>query len=143
MNGASGENLVYLKDTGADFKYPETKLQNDDYNDNKPLCPKSAPFYINETDNTLLCHKITYSKPNFPFDSEHESTETIPIFWSGSSSFETFLRGDFYDDRVVINAMAVTSDEGGVARYSKMHSVPNAVYPYHEKSDMEETVIYL
>jgi hypothetical protein len=40
--------------------------------------------------------------------------------------------------------MTVASDEGGtVGRYMDLHTVPNAVYPYHEASDIEEIVIYL
>lgn len=148
----NGENLVYLKDMKEDVAPPKAKLHNDDHDDNdKPLCPKPAPFYINETDNSLLCHRVVYSQPNFPFKSDMSpdsneatnSTETIPIFWSGSSSFETFLRGDFYEDRIVLNAMKVASEDGDSARYVDLHSVPNPVYPYHEASDVEETTIYL
>ncbi|KAL7541267.1 hypothetical protein ACHAXR_010762, partial [Thalassiosira sp. AJA248-18] len=135
----NGENLVYLKDMKT---IPAKQLHYDDRKD-KPLCPKPAPYYINETDNTLLCHQVIYSQPNYPFESDNNSTETIPVFWSGSSSFETFLRGDFFDDRIVINALKVSSDEGEVARYVDLHTVPNAVYPYHEVTDMEETRIWI
>ena len=141
----NGENLILAEHMEGDVTFPKEKLRNDDRND-KPLCPKSGPFYINETDNSLLCRRIKYSQPNFPFDSEgSNSTESIPIFWSGSSSFETFLRGDFFEDRFVINSMTVVaaSEEVEVARYADLHTVPNAVHPYHEASDVEETVIYL
>ena len=139
-----GEHMIYVKDKVDDVPFPQRKLKNIDRKD-KPLCPKPAPFYINETDNSLLCRRVRYSQPHFPFDRKLNSTkETIPIFWSGSASFETFLRGDFYDDRFVINAMTVASDKGGtVGRYMDLHTVPNAVYPYHEASDIEEIVIYL
>jgi hypothetical protein len=138
-----GENMIYVKDKGADVPFPKRKLENTVRKD-KPLCPKPAPFYINDTDNSLLCRRVLYSHPNFPFGSNHDSLgETIPIFWSGSASFETFLRGDFYEDRFVINAMTVTFEGGGVARYVDLHEIPNAVYPYHDVSDIEEAVIYI
>lgn len=139
----NGENLIYAKDMGADVTFPEKKLHNEERTD-KPLCPKPAPFYINETDNSLLCHRIVYSQPNFPFERKQNSTDTtIPIFWSGSASFETFLQMDLFEDRFVINAMTVASEEGESARYVDLNTVPNAVYPYHQIADMEETVIYL
>lgn len=139
----SGENLIYVKDVEGDVTFPEKRLHNREDKPDKPLCPQPAPFYINETDNSMLCHRVIYSQPNYPFEREHNSTETIPIFWSGSSSFETFLRADFFEDKIVINAMTVASEEGEVARYVDLHTVPNTIYPYHEVSDMEETVIYL
>jgi len=139
----SGENLIYVKDTEGGVTFPEKRLHNRKDKPDKPLCPQPAPFYINETDNSMLCHRVIYSHPNYPFEREHNSTETIPIFWSGSSSFETFLRADFFEHKIVINAMTVASEEGEVARYVDLHTVPNTIYPYHEVSDMEETVIYL
>jgi hypothetical protein len=138
-----GEHMIYVKDKGNDVPFPQRKLKNIDRKD-KPLCPKPAPFFINETDNSLLCRRVMYSQPHFPFDRKVNSTnETIPIFWSGSASFETFLRVDFYDDRFVINAMTVSAEGGNVGRYMDLHTVPNAVYPYHEVSDIEEIVVYL
>jgi hypothetical protein len=138
-----GENMIYVKDKEVDVPFPKRKPENTVRKD-KPLCPKPAPFYINDTDNSLLCRRVLYSQPNFPFGSNHSSLgETIPIFWSGSASFETFLRGDFYEDRFVINAMTVTFEGGEVARYVDLHEVPNAVYPYHDVSDIEEAVIYI
>jgi hypothetical protein len=137
-----GENMIYVKDKEADVPFPKRKLENTVRKD-KPLCPKPAPFYINDTDNSLLCRRVLYSQPNFPFGSHNSLGETIPIFWSGSASFETFLRGDFYEDRFVINAMTVTFEGGEVARYVDLHEVPNAVYPYHDVSDIEEAVIYI
>ncbi|KAL9184644.1 hypothetical protein ACHAXT_012614 [Thalassiosira profunda] len=138
----NGENLVYARQMEASVPFPEKRLHNEERKD-KPLCPKRAPFYINETDNSLLCRRVTYSEPSFPSGGDSDLKEAIPIFWSGSSSFETFLRGDFFTDRFVINAMALASDEGDAARYADLHTVPNAAYPYHEPSDLEETVIYL
>ena len=137
-----GENMIYVKDKEADVPFPKRKLENTVRKD-KPLCPKPAPFYINDTDNSLMCRRVLYSQPNFPFGSHNSLGETIPIFWSGSASFETFLRGDFYEDRFVINAMTVTFEGGEVARYVDLHEVPNAVYPYHDDSDIEEAVIYI
>lgn len=146
----NGENLVYVKDLADDVTLPKKKLKNREQND-QPLCPKPAPYYINETDNTLLCHRVIYSQPNFPFDSDSNSKdndEVIPIFWSGSASFETFLQAVFYEDRFVINSMTVKTldeegEEVGAIRYVDIHTVPNAVYPYHDVADIEETVIYI
>lgn len=138
----NGENLVFVEDMEADVPLPTKKLHNRDRKPDKPLCPQPTPFYINETDNTLQCRRVRYSEPNFPFERKGNSTETIPIFWSGSSSFETFLRGDFFEDRFVINAMTMSSDDGEVARYVDLRSVPNAIY-LHTATDLEETVIYL
>lgn len=136
----NGENLVFVKDLAPDVAFPKKELKNRERKD-KPLCPKPAPFFINETDNSLLCHRVVYSQPNFPFESV--TGETIPIFWSGSSSFETFLKADFYEDRFVINSMTIALEDDEAGRYVDLYSVPNAVYPYHSMNDIEETVIHL
>ena len=139
----NGENMVYLKDVEYDVTFHKKKLENRERND-RPFCPKPAKVYINETDNSLLCRRIVYSQAHFPFERKNVSAgETIPIFWSGSSSFETFLRGDFYGDRIVINAMTVSSENGDAARYIDIHDVPNAIYPYHEVIDLEEAIIHI
>jgi hypothetical protein len=136
----NGEQLIYVEDIDLEVvSLPKKKLENKERTD-QPLCPKAAPFYINKTDNTLLCRRVRYNKPNFPFHSE--SDETIPILWSGSSSFETFLRADFYEDRIVVNAMSLDED-GSVSRYIDQNSVPNARYPFHETADLEEFIINL
>jgi hypothetical protein len=138
-----GDNMIYVKDKDPDVPYPKKRLENIVRKD-KPLCPKLVPFFINETDNSLLCRRVLYRQPNFPFASNHNSSgESIPIFWSGSASFETFLRGDFYEDHFIINAMTVAFEGGEAARYVDLHEVPNAVYPYHDTSDIEEIVIHL
>ena len=72
------------------------------------LCPVSpyGPF-LNETENTALCRKLSL-EVHFPFcsssssgggngdddDNNNGNNKTIPIFWSGSSSFETFLMAE-------------------------------------------------
>jgi hypothetical protein len=131
-----------MKDTAAEVTLPKAKIHAYERKD-KPLCPKPSPIYINETDNSLLCRHVVYSDRDFPFDKtdDESKTETIPVFWSGSSSFETFLRADFYEDRFVVNAMAATDD--GVSIYTAVNVVPNARIPFHKPSDLEETVIYL
>mmetsp|Transcript_38568 Transcript_38568/g.89642 ORF Transcript_38568/g.89642 Transcript_38568/m.89642 type:complete len:92 (-) Transcript_38568:3-278(-) len=55
-------------------------------------CPKSPPIFINRTDNSLLCKQVVISESNFPFrrNATYDG-ESIPIFWSGSSSFQTFF----------------------------------------------------
>ena len=50
-----GENMIYVKDMEPDLPFPMKKIEYTVQED-KPLCPKPAPFYINETDNSLLCH---------------------------------------------------------------------------------------
>ena len=129
-----------MEDTSAEVTLPKAKIHPYERKD-KPLCPKPSPIYINETDNSLLCRHVVYSDRDFPFDKKDGESETIPVFWSGSSSFETFLRADFYEDRFVVNAMAATDE--GVSKYTDVNHVPNARIPYHESSDLEETVIYL
>ena len=129
-----------MEDTSAEVTLPNAKIHAYERKD-KPLCPKPSPIYINETDNSLLCRRVVYSDRDFPFNKKDSETETIPVFWSGSSSFETFLRADFYEDRFVVNAMAATDE--GVSKYTDVNHVPNARIPYHESSDLEETVIYL
>ena len=62
------------------------------------------------------------------------------MFWSGSASFETFLRADFFEDKIVVNALALTED-GRASRYIDMNNVPNALYPFHDSADLEEIVI--
>jgi len=109
--------------------------------------------YINTTDNTLLCKKEIFIKGYFPSrtmsnqakgDSTHGKivSERIPIFWSGSSSFETFILANFYNDRFVLNFMTAEEGHEG-ARYIDVHEVPNAVYPFHETSDLDEVTIYI
>ena len=138
----TGENMVYVKDLEYDLALQKKRLENKERTD-RPLCPKPAPIYINETDNTLLCRRILYSQPTFPFEiSDESSGETIPIIWSGSSSFETYLRGDFYEDRIVINAMTVSPEDGEAVRYVDVHDVPNAVYPSFDASDLDEIAVY-
>jgi hypothetical protein len=137
-----GEHFIRMTDMASEVTIPKTKIHNFERED-KPLCPKTSPIYINEKDNTLLCRRVVYSDRDFPFGIADDDikTETIPVFWSGSSSFETFLRADFYEDRFVVNAMTAT--DNGVSKYVDVKSVPNPVHPYHEPSELEETVIFL
>jgi hypothetical protein len=139
----NGENLVYVKDLDLDsVDMPKKELKNRERTD-QPLCPKPAPFFINETDNSLLCRRVRYNHPNFPSNTDTSaSDESIPMFWSGSASFENFLRADFFQDRIVINAMALL-ESGSISRYIDANKVPNALYPIHESSDLAEVVITL
>jgi hypothetical protein len=111
----------------------------------KGLCPVSLyGKYINETDNTALCRRVSVPA-RFPFESVSDSVvedKSIPIFWSGSASFQTFLLVDFYDDRIVVNAMTGTEGNEG-KRYVDVHEVPNAVYPYQNSESLEEVTIYI
>lgn len=138
----NGMNLIYTKDMVDNVTLPKNELHNRDDKPDKPLCPQPTPFFINDTDNSLLCRKVIWSERSFPFEREGDSTESIPIFWSGSASFETFLRGDFYEDKIVLNAMTLKQD-GDAARYVDLHTVPNAAYPFHSQGDLDEVIIYL
>ena len=133
----NGENLLYVKHISENVTMPKRRMKNHERTD-QPLCPKPTPFYINQTDNTLLCRQVRYNHPNFPSGNNH--SESIPIFWSGSASLETFLRADFFEDKIVINALALTAD-GRASRYIDMNHVPNALYPFHDTADLEEIVI--
>ena len=133
----NGENLLYVKYISENVTMPKRRMKNHERTD-QPLCPKPTPFYINQTDNTLLCRQVRYNHPNFPSGNNH--SESIPIFWSGSASLETFLRADFFEDKIVINALALTAD-GRASRYIDMNHVPNALYPFHDTADLEEIVI--
>lgn len=135
-----GQHFIRVKDASAEITLPKAKIHAYERKD-KPLCPKASPIYINETDNSLLCRRVVYSDRDFPFDKTDSETETIPVFWSGSSSFETFLKTDFFEDRFVVNAMTATDE--GVSKYTDVNQVPNARIPYHDPSDLEETIIYL
>jgi hypothetical protein len=96
--------------------------------------------YINTTDNTALCTGRVLNG-SFPFTANENKTG-IPIFWSGSASYETFLLVNFHSNRIVVNMMTATAGNEG-RRYVDTHTVPNAVYPSHNKSDMEEVVIFV
>jgi hypothetical protein len=45
--------MINVKDKEADVPFPKRKLKNTVRKD-KPLCPKSAPFYTNDTDYSLV-----------------------------------------------------------------------------------------
>jgi len=96
--------------------------------------------YINATDNTVLCTE-NIIEGSFPLYSNTNGT-TIPVFWSGSSSFETFIKADFYTDRIVVNSMTATAGNEG-KRYADTHVLPNAVYPSHSATDLEEVTIFV
>lgn len=138
---ANGNGLFYLKDMSTDLKLPERKLFSA-IPVQRGLCPvpEYGP-YLNEIENSSLCKRQSVS-PQFPRNPKNVGDKTIPIFWSGSASFETFLVADFYNDRIVINVMTATEGNEG-ERYVDVNSIPNAIYPFHTKSDLEEKVIYV
>lgn len=138
---ANGNGLFYVKDMSPNLTLPDKKLVST-VPVQKGLCPvrKYGPF-VNETDNTSLCQR--YSIPAyFPTQPTNEQNKTIPIFWSGSASFETFLVTEFHSDRIVVNVMTATEGNEG-ERYVDTITVPNAIYPFHASSDLEEQVIYI
>ncbi len=58
----------------------------------------------------------------------------IPVFWSGSSTFQTFMVAAFNDTGIFIEAM---SSKDGVARpLTSVHSLPGVVYPYTTPEDV-------
>lgn len=139
-----GQSLFYVNDMDENMALPENKLSSPTPIQ-KGLCPVSLyGKYINETDNTALCRRVSVPA-RFPFESVSDSVvedKSIPIFWSGSASFQTFLLVDFYDDRIVVNAMTGTEGNEG-KRYVDVHEVPNAVYPYQNSESLEEVTIYI
>mmetsp|Transcript_14709 Transcript_14709/g.21616 ORF Transcript_14709/g.21616 Transcript_14709/m.21616 type:complete len:766 (+) Transcript_14709:66-2363(+) len=143
---ANGMSLFYLSHvTGTDWEMPDIKLYHiQRTKSSDDLCPDASPTYINETDNTLLCVRGRPLSSEFSSSatnsSSKENEEQIPIFWSGSSSFETFLKVDFYPDRIVVNGMTAEAGKEGM-RYIDTHDIPNAVYPYHNETDLDEVII--
>ena len=138
-----GHSLFYVNDMDENMTLPKNELFSHTPIQ-RGLCPVSLyGKYINETDNTALCRRVSVPA-RIPFlrvgESEVED-KSIPIFWSGSASFQTFLLVDFYDDRIVVNAMTSTEGNEG-KRYVEAHEVPNAVYPYQNSESLEEVTIY-
>jgi len=136
---ANGNGMFYLRDKADEMTLPSRKLFSKIPDQSGP-CP-SAKFatYINTTDNTALCTGQPMTG-EFPFNGEHE--RKIPVFWSGSASYETFLLSSFHKDRIVVNMMTATEGNEG-RRYVDTHPVPNAVYPSHNMSTLEEVIINL
>jgi len=140
-------SLFYIDDKDATLSLPRIKLFSE-VPQQKGKCPvgKYATF-VNHTDNTILCKEKSI-RNSFPYimenldESPKNRTTTIPIIWSGSASFETFLRADFLADRIVINVMTATTGNEG-RRYIDTHDVPNAVYPFHTASDMDEITVFV
>jgi len=136
---ADGNGMFYLRDKADEMALPSRKLFSK-IPDQSSSCP-SAKFatYVNITDNTALCTGQPRTG-EFPFNGEHE--RKIPVFWSGSASYETFLLSSFHKDRIVVNMMTATEGNEG-RRYVDTHPVPNAVYPSHSMSTLEEVIINL
>ena len=93
--------------------------------------------YIDTKDNSMICTRWTKSKPTIP----GERSSGIPIFWSGSSSFQVFLKVEFYEDRFVVDAITAEKDVEG-EKYTESHNLPNIIYPFHMKSDLEKVTIF-
>ena len=139
--GANG--LFYLNNMKSGLMLPDRKLVSKVPKKNG-LCP-AIPYepYINKTDNTLLCRRQSIPA-HYPFQEQENENDSrsIPIFFSGSASFQTLLVADFYSDRIVINAMTANEGKEG-SRYIDVNTVPNAVYPFHTSEDLDEKVIYI
>jgi hypothetical protein len=145
-NAAAGMmSLFYLQNASSEYNLPEQTLFHEPYiSPDRKLCP--APRKIAIINNTLRCRRAVYGNSEYPSrhssGEEEKMDEHIPIFYSGSASFQTFLKVAFLSDRFVVNAMtAVNGFEG--QRYIDAHSVPNAIYPYHNEEDMEEVVVMI
>jgi len=137
---ANGNGLFYLSNMANDMILPSRKLFSRVPDQTGPCPSGKFATYINETDNTALCTGRPM-KGRFPF-SANDNGRKIPVFWSGSASYETFLLASFRKDRIVVNMMTATEGNEG-RRYVDSHPVPNAVYPSHNASDLEEFVIDL
>mmetsp|Transcript_11756 Transcript_11756/g.21974 ORF Transcript_11756/g.21974 Transcript_11756/m.21974 type:complete len:715 (+) Transcript_11756:137-2281(+) len=137
---ANGNGLFYLRDASANFTLPDRKLFSKVPDQSGPCPVGKYATYINTTDNTALCTGRILNG-SFPFTANENET-SIPVFWSGSASYETFLLVNFQSNRIVVNMMTATVGNEG-QRYVDTHSVPNAVYPSHDTSDLEQVVIYV
>ena len=141
-----GMSLYYLQNKSEGFVPPATDLFFRPFIDPKrKVCP--APRKIAIINNTMLCRRVVWGNSEFPARQDEDvdtddRREHIPIFYSGSASFQTFLKVDFLDDRLIVNGMTAQKGMEG-KRYKDTHAVPNVVYPYHEMSDMEEVTIPL
>ena len=135
---ANGNGLFYLSDMSDDMTLPSRKLFSRVPDQTGPCPSRKFSTYINTTDNTALCTGRPMNG-KFPFDTRTNKT-TIPVFWSGSASYETFLLASFHKDRIVVNMMTATEGNEG-RRYIDSQPVPNAVYPSHNVSSLEEFVI--
>ena len=146
--GNGGMSLYYLRNKSDDFVPPSTDLFYEPYiRGDRKMCP--APKQIAIVNNTLLCRRAVLADSEFPPRQLHHDKgnieskrEHIPIFWSGSASFQTFLKVDFYEARFTVNAMTAAEGMEG-KRYIDMHSVPSVVYPYHEQEDLDEVTVIL
>ena len=96
-------------------------------------CPNPPLIFINSTDNTLLCKRTSLGAPVYADD--------IPIFWSGSSSFQTFLKATFSPSQIVVSSY--TSVGGKATKYLDAFEVPNSVYPYYTEEDIADFIINL
>ena len=63
--------------------------------------------------------------------------ERIPVMWSGSSSFQTFLYVNFNEEEMTVDAM---SSINGTPTYLSDLNLPTKTYPYHKKKDMTLTI---
>merc|ERR1712127_779496 len=137
-SGTTGDSLFYLSDMKEGFVLPKQRLKSE-VPIQKGVCPVDKyATYINESDNTLIC-------ADWQLDAtirDVNNTISIPIVWSGSSSFETFLKADFYADRIKINVMTATKGNEG-KRYIDVHDIPNPVYSSHNRTDFEELTIFI
>jgi hypothetical protein len=139
---ANGNGLFYVNDMDKDLSIPQNAKLWSTVPVQRGLCPvaKYGP-YLNESDNTSLCQRRSI-QPYYPRNPTNDQKQTIPIFWSGSASYLTFLVANFYNDRIVVNVMTAAEGQEG-RRYVDVNLVPNAVYPFHEQSDIEERTIFI
>ena len=67
--------------------------------------------------------------------------ERISIFWSGSASFETFLRGDFLRGPICYQSYDSDFRRRPHSEIREFAEVRNAMYPYHDVFDIKEAVV--
>lgn len=139
---ASGNGLFYLNDKASDLVLPTRKLTMPPLESNRICLFSRCNVFVNETDNTAICGEYIVENALPTSDYHIDDNRSIPIVWSGSSSFETFLKVDFHPEKIVINALSATKGNEG-KRYVDVFSLPNAVYPFHNKSDLDEFIIKL
>ena len=94
-----------------------------------------SSFYF-DPDGEYNCTKTNYSQYALVLQSIAGGGDErhIPVFWSGSSSFQTFLAVAFNDTGIHVEAM---SSKGGKASpLGDIHSLPGVVYPYTTTEDV-------
>jgi hypothetical protein len=134
-------SLFYISDAMASNtlvrKTPLFVPEIDSHDRNCPI--PYAKTFINHTENTLLCRPLEVYQP---FYVTRKTNRSIPIFWSGSASLQTFLKVDFYSDKLVVHVHTAEAGNEGTL-YVDVHPLPNIIYPFHDANDLASYTVQL